>query len=54
MEVGNDTPFEVGPGDVVCIPTGASQRITNTGSDELMFDCICLPRFTPECYKNLE
>jgi len=54
MEVGAEAPFEVGPGDVVCIPTDVSQRITNTGSDDLVFDCICLPRFTPECYKNLE
>lgn len=54
MEVGTEAPFEIASGDVVYIPAGVSQRVTNTGSENLIFDCICLPRFTPECYKNLE
>ena len=54
MEVGGGEPFAVGPGDVVAIPPGTSQRITNTGETDLVLQCLCLPRFTPECYEALE
>jgi mannose-6-phosphate isomerase-like protein (cupin superfamily) len=45
---------EVLPGNVVVIPTGVSQQITNMGLLDLIFYCICTPRFTPECYESLE
>ncbi len=54
MHVGDREPFPVGPGDVVHIPAGAAQQIANTGSEDLLFKCICVPRFTPECYTPLE
>ncbi len=54
MEVGDEAPFAVSAGDVVVIPANAPQRITNTGRDSLVFDCVCLPRFTVECYESLE
>lgn len=54
MEVDGGLPFEVAPGDVVAIPAGSSQRIRNTGDDELLFQCLCVPRFTPACYESLE
>jgi mannose-6-phosphate isomerase-like protein (cupin superfamily) len=54
MEVGGGPQTEVGPGDTVEIPAGVSQRITNTGDDDLLLQCICLLRFTPESYKSLE
>ena len=54
MEVGDEAPFAVASGDVVVIPANTSQRITNTGSNSLVFDCVCLPRFTVECYESLE
>jgi mannose-6-phosphate isomerase-like protein (cupin superfamily) len=54
MEIGGGAPFAVGPGDVVAIPSRKSQRITNTGSVDLTFLCLCLPAFTPECYESLE
>ena len=44
----------VGPGDVVAIPPGTAQQIRNTGADQLKFLCVCVPRFTPSCYKPLE
>ncbi len=53
VEVGNLAPETVGPGDVVVIPPGVSQRITNTGSSDLVFLAICTPRFTPASYENL-
>jgi mannose-6-phosphate isomerase-like protein (cupin superfamily) len=43
----------VRPGDVVVIPAGESQSIANTGAVDLVFYCICTPRFTPECYEAL-
>ena len=54
MEVGGEEPFAVGPGDLVSIPAGVSQRIRNTGDDDLVFDCLCVPRFTADCYESLE
>lgn len=54
MEVGREPPIEVGPGDTVEIPAGVSQRITNTGTNDLKLQCVCLPRFTPDCYRSLE
>ena len=54
MEVGGGEPFEVGPGDTVVIPAGVSQRITNSGDDDLRFQCVCMPRFTADSYQSME
>jgi mannose-6-phosphate isomerase-like protein (cupin superfamily) len=54
VEVGDGHATMVGPGDVVAIPAGVSQRITNTGTTDLVFLCICTPPFTPDCYVDLE
>lgn len=53
MEVG-DTTEAVAPGDVIIIPPEVRQRITNTGSGDLIFYCVCTPRFVPEAYRALE
>lgn len=45
---------ELGPGDLVEIPPGAPQRIANIGREDLVFFCICTPRFRPEIYEDLE
>jgi mannose-6-phosphate isomerase-like protein (cupin superfamily) len=45
---------EVSEGDVVVIPPGVSQRITNIGKTDLLFYCICTPAFTADCYHNDE
>jgi len=44
----------VGPGDVVVIPAGVSQSISNTGDRDLVFLCICNPRFEWGNYESLE
>lgn len=54
VEIEGHEPDEVGPDDVVIIPAGATQRITNTGETDLVFLAICTPRFAPECYEHLE
>ena len=48
-----DLEQDVRPGDVVLIPANVAQQISNTGVSELMFYCICSPRFTPQCYEAL-
>ena len=54
MRVGDNAPFDVGPGDVVTIPKHAAQQITNSGNEDLVFLCVCAPRFSQECYTSLE
>lgn len=44
----------VGAGDVVLIPQGARQRISNTGADDLIFLALCTPRFTEDVYVDVE
>ena len=41
-------------GDQAVIPAGAAQRIENTGAGDLEFYCLCVPRFLPSSYVNLE
>lgn len=43
--VGNAAPVEVQALDVVNISAGTEQSISNTGSGDLVFLCICTPRF---------
>jgi mannose-6-phosphate isomerase-like protein (cupin superfamily) len=54
VTVGQRVGEAVGPGDVVIIPSGESQQITNTGDEALIFLAICTPRFRPEAYFDLE
>jgi mannose-6-phosphate isomerase-like protein (cupin superfamily) len=44
----------VGVGDVVIIPPGVVQAISNTGECDLVFLCICTPRFEWDNYESLE
>ncbi len=50
MQVGENPAFRVRPGAIVAIPPHVVQRIRNTGSDDLLFLCVCAPRFTIDCY----
>jgi mannose-6-phosphate isomerase-like protein (cupin superfamily) len=52
--IGDLEPTDVAPGDVVIIPPETSQKVTNTGKTDLVFYCICTPRFTQACYVNEE
>ncbi len=54
MEVGGLTPEDVAAGDVVLIPPGVPQRITNTGNTDLIFYCVCTPAFRQSAYRQLE
>jgi mannose-6-phosphate isomerase-like protein (cupin superfamily) len=50
VTIGDLKPTDVAVGDVVVIPPMTSQKITNTGKVDLVFYCVCTPRFTQECY----
>lgn len=54
VEIGDAPPHEVKTGDVVLIPGGVRQRITNTGAVDLIFLAICTPRFRPDFYRDQE
>lgn len=54
MELGSSDTFEVTVGDCVLIPPGCPQRIRNTGDEDLVFLCVCTPRFLPGHYRVLE
>jgi len=50
VEVGDVPPTIVGEGDVVRIPANVPQRITNIGDEDLVFLCVCTPRFVQRAY----
>ncbi len=54
MEVEGLAPTPIESGDVVLVPAGRRQRITNTGGEDLVFLCICTPRFEPRHYRDEE
>jgi len=54
VELNGEAGFSVAPADCVLIPAGCAQRIKNTGHEDLVFMCVCTPRFLPDCYVVLE
>jgi mannose-6-phosphate isomerase-like protein (cupin superfamily) len=54
VELNKLEPVNVSAGDVVRIPADTPQRITNTGHVDLVFFCVCSPRFYEDCYESLE
>ena len=50
VELEGQDAQSVGVGDIVLIPPGAEQRITNTGEIDLIFLALCTPRFRQENY----
>lgn len=54
IEVGELAPETLHTGDVVIIPPGTAQRITNTGQSELTFLAVCTPPFCPAAYEDIE
>ena len=54
VEVGNLPSERVSPGDVVLVPPGVRQRITNVGSKDLVFLAICTPRFERAAYEDID
>lgn len=54
VEVGDLPAQSVVTGDVVIIPPQVRQRISNTGTEDLVFLAICAPRFTPAVYVDID
>jgi mannose-6-phosphate isomerase-like protein (cupin superfamily) len=54
MELARNDTFAIGAGDCVLIPAGCAQRVRNTGTEDLVFLCVCTPRFSPQYYTVLE
>jgi mannose-6-phosphate isomerase-like protein (cupin superfamily) len=54
MRVGDGESFDIGPGDTVTIPQNTAQSVANTGDSDLVFLCLCTPRFLQDCYTSLE
>lgn len=54
VDVGDSLSADVVAGDLVFIPAGTRQRITNIGDADLLFYCICDPAFDPSCYEEAE
>lgn len=54
VEIADLPPQVVGPRDVVIIPPGCRQRISNSGPEELVFYALCTPRFQPSVYEDAE
>ena len=54
VEIGNGGPAAVAAMDVVLVPAGMPQRISNNGSTDLVFLCICTPRFITDNYLDLD
>lgn len=54
VELGGLLAQQVKPGDVVLIPAMCPQRISNTGTQDLIFLAICSPRFRQQNYQDVE
>jgi len=54
VDIGELPPQEVTTGDIVFIPPMCRQRITNSGTDDLVFLAICSPRFVQDAYEDIE
>jgi mannose-6-phosphate isomerase-like protein (cupin superfamily) len=54
VEVGDLPAQDVDAGDIVLIPPNCRQRISNTGTEDLIFLAICTPRFRPDAYEDID
>ena len=54
MELDQQEAQKVKAGDTVLIPSMCGQRITNTGTEDLIFLAVCTPRFTDDAYQDIE
>lgn len=53
VELNNNIKQKVTRGDVVRIPAEMPQRISNTGDEDLVFLCFCVPAFSQENYVSI-
>jgi mannose-6-phosphate isomerase-like protein (cupin superfamily) len=53
MEIGGKAVGIVNEKDIVFIPRNTSQRIKNLGDNDLLFLCICSPKFEVKNYEQI-
>jgi mannose-6-phosphate isomerase-like protein (cupin superfamily) len=53
MEINGEPMGIVAENDLIVIPPDNTQRIKNVSNNDLVFLCICSPRFKNENYKSL-
>jgi len=53
-EIGETLEQEMTAHSLIKIPPNTPQRITNTGEEDLIFLCFCVPAFSAEMYESLE
>jgi mannose-6-phosphate isomerase-like protein (cupin superfamily) len=54
IQINNGELTTLGPGDLAYIKRGSSQKITNAMDTDLIFLCVCTPRFKLDGYENKE
>lgn len=54
VELNREIKQRVQVGDVVRIPAEMPQKIANTGEEDLVFLCFCVPAFDAGCYVDME
>lgn len=54
VEIGNELNKVTKKGELVYIPPNTRQRIKNIGETDLIFLCICVPRFQQKNYQSEE
>jgi mannose-6-phosphate isomerase-like protein (cupin superfamily) len=54
VQIGTLPPDLVAPGDMVYIPPGCPQRISNLGDTDLVFLALCTPRFVPDAHEDID
>ncbi len=54
VDIGNLPSQIVNPGDVILIPPMCRQRISNTGTEDLVFLAVCTPRFSNDAYEDID
>ena len=52
-EIGDSITKEMDAHQMIFIPPDTPQRITNTGDNDLVFLCICVPRFQQKNYISI-
>jgi len=52
-EIGEEHRQMMKPHSLIKIPANTAQRITNTGVEDLIFLCFCVPAFSVETYEAL-
>ena len=52
--VGSLPRLRLEPGDVVYVPAGVPQQVTNTGEGDLVFYCLCTPPFDGRDYRRCD